>query len=173
MISCILPGDTRPARPAHRTPRASTPPELAVATAGHATDDGRRHDHVRPRGTDERRRQEIGDRRSTRSRESLSPCPVCGTPIVRRTIVGPTEAVADPCGCRVTPNSPTRGRSHRIRNKRRLGWCGSIAGPTSVRTPFGRFRRVVRPTSVAPRGQHAGGYGRVSVRYHPLGSHRQ
>ncbi|TYT63764.1 hypothetical protein [Natrialba swarupiae] len=37
---------------------------------------------------------------------SLSPCPVCGTPIVRRTIVGPTEAVADPCGCRVTPKLP-------------------------------------------------------------------
>ncbi|MEY7849781.1 hypothetical protein AB7C87_11365 [Natrarchaeobius sp. A-rgal3] len=38
---------------------------------------------------------------------SLRPCPKCGRPIARRTIIGPTEAIAGPCGCRVTPKLPT------------------------------------------------------------------
>ncbi|ELY87201.1 hypothetical protein [Natrialba taiwanensis] len=35
-------------------------------------------------------------------------CPRCNTPIVRRTMIGPGEAVAGPCGCRVAPVVETK-----------------------------------------------------------------
>ncbi|WP_323172263.1 hypothetical protein [Natrialba sp. PRR66] len=33
-------------------------------------------------------------------------CPRCGEPITRTTMIGPTDAVAGPCGCRVAPPVP-------------------------------------------------------------------
>ncbi|WP_323171528.1 hypothetical protein [Natrialba sp. PRR66] len=33
-------------------------------------------------------------------------CPRCGEPITRTTVIGPTDAVAGPCGCRVAPPVP-------------------------------------------------------------------
>ncbi|ELY99390.1 MULTISPECIES: hypothetical protein [Natrialba] len=41
----------------------------------------------------------------------LPRCPRCGTPIAQRTMIGPGEAVAGPCGCRVAPNVGTRSDS--------------------------------------------------------------
>ncbi|WP_323171917.1 hypothetical protein [Natrialba sp. PRR66] len=35
-------------------------------------------------------------------------CPRCNTPIVRRTMIGPGEAIAGPCGCRVAPVVETK-----------------------------------------------------------------
>ncbi|ELZ03381.1 hypothetical protein [Natrialba asiatica] len=35
-------------------------------------------------------------------------CPRCDTPILRTTVIGPTEAIAGPCGCRVAPPVPDR-----------------------------------------------------------------
>ncbi|ELZ03482.1 hypothetical protein [Natrialba asiatica] len=35
-------------------------------------------------------------------------CPRCGEPITRTTMIGPTDAVAGPCGCRVAPPVPDR-----------------------------------------------------------------
>lgn len=36
----------------------------------------------------------------------LSRCPRCGTPIAQKTMIGPGEAIAGPCGCRVAPTVP-------------------------------------------------------------------
>ncbi|ELZ10282.1 hypothetical protein [Natrialba aegyptia] len=33
-------------------------------------------------------------------------CPRCGTPIAQKTMIGPGEAIAGPCGCRVAPPDP-------------------------------------------------------------------
>ncbi|WP_323171864.1 hypothetical protein [Natrialba sp. PRR66] len=38
-------------------------------------------------------------------------CPRCNTPIVQRTMIGPGEAIAGPCGCRVAPRVGTRSQS--------------------------------------------------------------
>ncbi|ELZ00968.1 hypothetical protein [Natrialba asiatica] len=35
-------------------------------------------------------------------------CPRCGTPIAQKTMIGPGEAIAGPCGCRVAPPDPDR-----------------------------------------------------------------
>ncbi|ELZ02628.1 hypothetical protein [Natrialba asiatica] len=43
---------------------------------------------------------------------SLPRCPRCGTPIAQRTMIGPGEAVAGPCGCRVAPPDPNRSDSN-------------------------------------------------------------
>ncbi|WP_049924691.1 hypothetical protein [Halopiger djelfimassiliensis] len=32
-----------------------------------------------------------------------TPCPRCGTPILRVSVAGPLEATAGPCGCPVSP----------------------------------------------------------------------
>ncbi|WP_323174460.1 hypothetical protein [Natrialba sp. PRR66] len=38
---------------------------------------------------------------------TLPRCPRCGTPIARKTMIGPGEAIAGPCGCRVAPPDPS------------------------------------------------------------------
>ncbi|WP_154660459.1 hypothetical protein [Halopiger goleimassiliensis] len=40
----------------------------------------------------------------------LARCPRCDRPVATVTMVGPTEAVAGPCGCRVAPGSVTSSR---------------------------------------------------------------
>ncbi|ELY85543.1 hypothetical protein [Natrialba taiwanensis] len=39
----------------------------------------------------------------------LPRCPRCGTPIAQKTMIGPGEAIAGPCGCRVAPPDPDPG----------------------------------------------------------------
>ncbi|WP_195892535.1 hypothetical protein [Halopiger goleimassiliensis] len=40
----------------------------------------------------------------------LSSCPRCDRPVATVTVVGPGEAVAAPCGCRVAPGTITASR---------------------------------------------------------------
>ncbi|ELY96998.1 hypothetical protein C482_14544 [Natrialba chahannaoensis JCM 10990] len=42
----------------------------------------------------------------TNTNHEPRPCPRCNTPIRRTTIIGPTDAVAGPCGCRIAPPIP-------------------------------------------------------------------
>ncbi|OIB57036.1 hypothetical protein [Natrialba sp. SSL1] len=42
----------------------------------------------------------------TTTNYEFRPCPRCNTPIRRTTIIGPTDAVAGPCGCRIAPPIP-------------------------------------------------------------------
>ncbi|ELZ03243.1 hypothetical protein [Natrialba aegyptia] len=42
---------------------------------------------------------------------SLPRCPHCGTPITQTSMIGPGEAIAGPCGCRVAPPDPDRSGS--------------------------------------------------------------
>ncbi|ELZ04905.1 hypothetical protein [Natrialba asiatica] len=42
---------------------------------------------------------------------SLPRCPRCDRPIAQTTMIGPGEAVAGPCGCRVAPNVGKRSDS--------------------------------------------------------------
>ncbi|ELZ11520.1 hypothetical protein [Natrialba aegyptia] len=42
---------------------------------------------------------------------SLPQCPRCDRPIAQTTMIGPGEAVAGPCGCRVAPPVPDRSDS--------------------------------------------------------------
>ncbi|OIB56664.1 hypothetical protein [Natrialba sp. SSL1] len=42
----------------------------------------------------------------------LTPCPRCDTPVTRTTVIGPTDAIAGPCGCRVAPGITKRDRDH-------------------------------------------------------------
>ncbi|OIB57278.1 hypothetical protein [Natrialba sp. SSL1] len=41
----------------------------------------------------------------------LPNCPRCTRPVARTTMIGPTDAVAGPCGCRVAPGFSKRGQS--------------------------------------------------------------
>ncbi|WP_049923725.1 hypothetical protein [Halopiger djelfimassiliensis] len=36
---------------------------------------------------------------------SVPECPRCGTPVATVSVIGPIDAVAGPCGCRVAPGS--------------------------------------------------------------------
>ncbi|ELZ01710.1 hypothetical protein [Natrialba asiatica] len=38
----------------------------------------------------------------------LPRCPRCDRPVAQTTMLGPGEAVASPCGCRVAPPDPDR-----------------------------------------------------------------
>ncbi|WP_049921258.1 hypothetical protein [Halopiger djelfimassiliensis] len=40
-----------------------------------------------------------------------TPCPRCGTPILRVSVAGPLEATAGPCGCPVSPGSSIGGQT--------------------------------------------------------------
>ncbi|WP_241434693.1 hypothetical protein [Natrialba asiatica] len=52
-----------------------------------------------------------GDTTDSPETLSLPRCPRCNTPIVQRTMIGPGEAIAGPCGCRVAPRVGTRSQS--------------------------------------------------------------
>ncbi|SEW15627.1 hypothetical protein [Natrinema salifodinae] len=49
----------------------------------------------------------MSDNRERRDGESTAQpaCPACGRPVTIVTVVGPTEGVAAPCGCRVPPGA--------------------------------------------------------------------
>ncbi|RQH01011.1 hypothetical protein [Natrarchaeobius oligotrophus] len=44
------------------------------------------------------------DSRRTSDSSPSTDCPHCGRPVARVSVVGPLEAVAGPCGCRVAPD---------------------------------------------------------------------
>ncbi|OIB56040.1 hypothetical protein [Natrialba sp. SSL1] len=44
---------------------------------------------------------------------SLPNCPRCDHPVARTSIIGPTDAIAGPCGCRVAPRFARRARNRR------------------------------------------------------------
>ncbi|ELY88722.1 hypothetical protein C483_15342 [Natrialba hulunbeirensis JCM 10989] len=52
--------------------------------------------------------------------DTLTPCPRCQTPVTTVSAIGPTDAIAGPCGCRVAPGLLARKREERRnRGKRR------------------------------------------------------
>ncbi|RQG95065.1 hypothetical protein [Natrarchaeobius chitinivorans] len=53
-----------------------------------------------------------GDSIPNPEESSLRPCPICGYPIARTTIVGPTDAIAGPCGCHIAPPIPDSASDH-------------------------------------------------------------
>ncbi|OIB58709.1 hypothetical protein [Natrialba sp. SSL1] len=45
--------------------------------------------------------------------ETLTPCPRCRRPVTTVSAIGPTDAIAGPCGCRVAPGLLSRKRRER------------------------------------------------------------
>ncbi|ELY94596.1 hypothetical protein C483_02655 [Natrialba hulunbeirensis JCM 10989] len=58
---------------------------------------------------------------------SLPNCPRCDHPVTRTSMTSPTEAIAGPCGCRVSPGFARRSRTQR-RNTREGSQSDSGSG---------------------------------------------